>query len=98
MARRPRRSHNPAFKVKDALAALKGENTMSELATQFNVHPDQIKQWKYQLLEGVADVLDDKLKASKEPEIDVISLYAKIGQLTLEDDFLGEALAKASYE
>ena len=68
---------------------------MSELATQFDVHPNQIKQWKDQLLDGVWDVFDDKPKASKEPAIDVKSLYAKIGQLTLENDFWGEALAKA---
>jgi transposase-like protein len=93
--RRPRRNHSPAFEAKVALAALKGDKTMSELATQFDVHPNQIKQWKDQLLDGVTDVFDDKPKASKEPEIDVKSLHAKIDQLTLENDFLGEALAKA---
>lgn len=67
---------------------------MSELATQFDLHPNQIKQWKDQLLEGVADVFDDK-PGSKEPEIDVTSLHAKIGQLTLENDFLEGALATA---
>ena len=95
MARRPRRNHSPSFKATVALAALKGDKTMSELASQFDVHPNQIKQWKDQLLDGVTDVFDDKSKASKEPEIDVKSLHAKIGQLTLENDFLGEALAKA---
>ena len=65
---------------------------MSELATQFDVHPNQIKHWKDQLLDGVTDVFDDKPKASKEPAIDVKSLHAKIGQLTLENDFLGERL------
>lgn len=77
------------------MAALKGDKTMSELATQFDVHPNQIKQWKDQLLDGVTDVFEDKPKGPREPEIDVKSLHAKIGQLTLEDDFLGEALAKA---
>ena len=67
----------------------------SELSTQFDVHPNRIKHWKDQLLDGVTDVFDDKPKASKAPEIDVKSLHAKIGQLTLENDFLGEALAKA---
>jgi len=94
MTRRPRRNHSPAFKAKVALAALKGDRTMSELATQFDLHPNQIKQWKDQLLAGVSDVFDDKPR-SKEPEIDVTSLHAKIGQLTLENDFLEGALAKA---
>jgi len=94
MARRPRRNHSPAFKAKVALAALKGDRTMSELAVQFDVHPNQIKQWKDQLLDGVADVFDDRPR-TKGPEIDVTALHAKIGQLTLENDFLGSALDKA---
>ncbi len=63
----------------------------SELATQFDVHPNQIKQWRDQLLDGVTDVFDDRPKATREPEIDVKSLHAEIGQLTadLENDFLG---------
>jgi len=95
MTRRPRRNHSPAFKAKVALAALKGDKTMSELANQFDVHPNQIKQWKDQLLSGVADVFDGKAKAAKAPEVDVKTLHAKIGELTLENDFLEGALAKA---
>lgn len=95
MTRRPRRNHSPAFKAKVALAALKGDRTMSELATQFDLHPNQIKQWKDQLLEGVTGVFDDTPKATKEPQIDVKSLHAKIGQLALENDFLEGALDKA---
>lgn len=94
MARRPRRNHSAAFKAKVALAALKGDKTMSELAAEFDLHPNQIKQWKDQLLDGVTDVFEDRPK-SKEPEIDLTSLHAKIGQLTLENDFLEGALAKA---
>ena len=95
MAKRPRRNHSPAFKAKVALSALKGDRTMSELAMQFDVHPNQIKQWKDQLLGGVTSVFDDKPKALKAPEINVKSLHAKIGQLTLENDFLEGALDKA---
>ena len=95
MTRRPRRNHSPAFKAKVALAALKGDRTMSELATQFDLHPNQIKQWKDPLLDGVSDVFDDKPKAPREPEIDIKSLHAKIGQLALENDFLEGALDKA---
>ena len=91
MARRPRQNHSPAFKAKVALAALKGDRTMRELATQFDVHPNQIKQWKDQLLGGVTSVFDEKPKASKVSEINVKSLHAKIGQLTLKNDFFGKS-------
>jgi transposase len=94
MTRRPRRNHSSAFKAKVALAALKGERTLSELAQHFDVHPNQIRQWKEQLLAGVQDVFDDGPKANKEPDIDVKTLHAKIGQLTLEKDFLEGALSK----
>ena len=94
MTRRPRRNHSSAFKAKVALAALKGERTMSELGQHFDLHPNQIKQWKDQLLEGVQGVFDDGPKAAKEPDVDVKTLHAKIGQLTLEKDFLEGALDK----
>ena len=86
MARRPRRNHSPAFKAKVALAALKGDRAMSELATQFDVHPNQIKKWKDQLLVGVTNAFVDTPR-TKAPEIDVTPLHAKIGQLTLESVF-----------
>jgi transposase len=95
MTKRPRRNHSPAFKAKVALAAIKGEKTMIELAQQFDVHPNQIKQWKDQLLDGAADVFDDGRKETAEPVVDVKSLHAKIGELTLENDFLAGALGKA---
>ena len=57
MSRRPRRNHTPAFKAKVALAAIKGERTLADLAQQFDVHPNQITQWKAQLLEGGHDCM-----------------------------------------
>lgn len=81
MTRRPRCNHSPAFKAKVALAALKGEQTLAELAQIYDVHPNQIKQWKDRLADGMAGVFEDGPKA-KEPEIDVKTLHAKIGQLT----------------
>ena len=59
MSKRPRRNHAPAFKAKVALAAIKGEKTLAELAHQFDVHPNQITHWKTQLLEGAAGSIQD---------------------------------------
>ena len=92
MARRPRRNHSPAFKAKVAVAAIKGEKTLIELAQDFDVHPNQIKQWRDQLLEGATGVFGEAPKTEPEPTIDVKTLHAKIGELTLENDFLSGAL------
>jgi transposase len=79
-----------------ALAALKGEKTLLELAQQFDVHANQITQWKSQLLEGAAGVFGGDAKAEPaEAAVDVKTLHAKIGQLALENDFLEGALTKA---
>jgi len=96
MSRRPRRNHTAAFKAKVALAAVRGELTLTELAQQFDVHPNQVTQWKAQLLEGAAGVFESAAgSGSATPAIDLKSLHAKIGELTLENDFLGGALSKA---
>ena len=95
MTRRLRRNHSPAFKAKVALAAIRGEQTLAELAQQFDVHPNQIKQWKEHLLAGMPEVFDGGVKKAVAPESDVTALHAKIGQLTLENDFLAGALSKA---
>ena len=94
MTKRPRRNHSPAFKAKVAVAAIKGEKTLIELAQDFDVHPNQIKQWRDQLLEGATGVFGDAAKAEPEPVIDVKTLHAKIGELTLENDFLSGALGR----
>lgn len=88
-----RRNHGAPFKAQVALAAVKGDTTLAELAEQFSVHPTQINEWKPQLLARAADVFDGTKSPSDIP--DLKSLHAKIGQLALEKDFLEGALIKA---
>lgn len=92
--RRPRRNHSPQFKAKVALTALRGEHTLAELAEQFDVHPNQITQWKLQAVENMAAAFD-KDAAGEIAEAERKDLHAKIGQLTLERDFLERAFSKA---
>lgn len=90
--RRTRRNHSASFKAKVALSAIKGDKTLAGIAEQFDVHPNQISDWKQQMLEGASMVFDGPRK-NKEP--DLKELHAKIGELTLENDFLEKALTKA---
>jgi transposase len=94
MARRTRRTHNPTFKAKMALAAIKGEKTLAELAQQYDVHPNQITAWKVQVLDGAAGLFGGGATETV-PAVDLKVLHAKIGELTLENDFLAGALSKA---
>ena len=93
MSRRPRRNHSPAFKAKVALAAVQGTETLADLSHRFDVHPNQIAQWKTQLLERAAQVFGET--GPGEAPVDLKALHAKIGQLALENDFLESALTKA---
>ena len=93
MPRRPRRNHSPAFKAKVALEALKGEEPLITIAERFDVHPNQITKWKRQLLEGAAAVFGES-EETKETGPSIGELHAKIGELTMECDFLSGALGR----
>jgi transposase-like protein len=98
MSKRIRRNHSPAFKAKVALAAIKGEKTLAELAQLHDVHATQITAWKAHLVEAAPGLFGVGLTGrSSEPEVDLKTLHAKIGELTLENDFLSAALGKAGY-
>jgi transposase-like protein len=92
--KRNRRNHAASFKAKVALAALKGDRTLAELAEQFDVHPKQITDWKRQLSEN-ADQLFGRTHQQREDEAEKIKvLHAKIGELTMERDFLEHGLER----
>ena len=96
MTRRTRRNHSPAFKAKVALAGIKGEKTLADLAQQYDVHANQITMWKSHLVDSAAEVFGSG-SAAKEavPAVDLKTLHAKIGELALENNFLAGALGKA---
>lgn len=92
MSKRPRRNHAPVFKAKVALEALKGDQTIVELSQRYQVHPNQITDWKKQLLEHAAEVFSKDRKTELGPNVK--DLHAKIGQLSMENDFLAGALGR----
>jgi transposase-like protein len=92
MTKRKRRNHTSAFKAKVAVAALKGERTLSELAEQYDVHPNQMQDWKKRLVEGAEDVFGGHAAGTEHNEREIGKLHAKIGQLAMENDFLAKVL------
>ena len=94
MAKRKRRNHSSSFKAKVALEALRGELTLSEIAEKYALHTNQIQRWKHDLVEGAADVFGGNKQERKDTETEIEKLHAKIGQLTMERDFLSKALSR----
>jgi transposase-like protein len=92
--RRKRRNHGAAFKAKVALEAVKGEKTLAELAEQFEVHPNQIITWKRQLTESADQLFERGRAGVSDSERETNELHAKIGRLTMENDFLSKALGR----
>lgn len=94
MTIRKRRNHTATFKAKVALEALKGEWTLSELAEKHNLHPNQIQRWKNMLTDRAVDVFGSGERHRKDTEAEIDKLHSKIGQLTMERDFLSKALGR----
>ena len=90
--RRPRRNHSPAFKARVALEAIRGEKTVAQIAAHHQVHGNQVTTWKQQALENLAGTFDSAPSQDCQQRID--QLHAKIGELTVERDFLERALGK----
>jgi transposase len=90
-----RRKHSPSFKARVALEALKGEETIAELANRFEVHPSQIRKWKNSLVEGAVGIFGGDQAQKKNDEATLVArLYQEIGQLKVERDFLDKALGR----
>lgn len=92
--KKTRRKFTSEFKSKVSLEALKERYSLSELAGRFELHPNQISQWKQEFLEKSKDVFDKKTTQPVEKEVDLDKLYAKIGKLEVERDFLKKNLKK----
>lgn len=92
--RRKRRNHSAKFKAKVAIATIRADKTLVELAEQYDVHPNQIQDWRRKLLDGAEEVFDRSGRQAEETEHKVKELHAKIGQLTMERDFLEQGLER----
>ena len=94
MTRRKRRNHTASFRAKLALAAMRGEHTLAELAEQFDVHPNQIQCWKKRLVDTAEDIFGGNAVEAQHTEREIEKLHSKIGQLTTEQDFLSKFLGR----
>jgi transposase-like protein len=91
--RRPRRNHSAKFKAQVALEAFRGEKTIAEIAAHHEVHATQVTAWKNQALESLVGIFGGQMAGTDDKER-IRELHAKIGELTVEKDFLSDALGK----
>jgi transposase len=90
-----RRKHSPAFKAKVALEAMRGDKTIAEIASQYEIHPNQIMQWKKQLAEEAAGIFENgQTRKPQDGKVLIKKLYQEIGQLKVEKDFLEDSLGR----
>ena len=89
-----RRNFTDQFKAKVALEALRGDKTIQEIAAKYQVHPNQVSTWKRQAMDGMADLFSKGGKPSGPSDAEIKELHAKIGRLTIENDFLAQGLKK----
>ena len=95
MSKMKRKRYSAEFKAKVALEAIKGEETLAELATRFGLHPNMITNWKRQAIDNMAEGFSSKAKKNASTdEAQIKELHAKIGQLTIERDFLAKAFGR----
>ena len=87
-----RKKHSPQFKAKVALAAIKNDETIAQIASRFGVHPNMVSTWKRQMLEGAADIFDQNHNSRKQGQAETNELYRQIGKLKVENDFLSRKL------
>ncbi len=90
--KRPRRNHSASFRAKVALAAARGDRTLAELADHYDVHPNQIQEWRRKLVDNAGQLFERGAERAKDGEHKLKELHAKIGQLTMERDFLSAKL------
>ena len=87
-----RKKHSPQFKAKVALATIQNDETIAQIASRFGVHPTMVSIWKWQMLEGVADIFDKNHNSRKQSQTQTDELYRQIGKLKVENDFLSRKL------
>ena len=95
MSKTKRKRYAAEFKAKVALEAIRGEQTVSELASRYGLHPNMITNWKRQAIDNMAEAFSGKVDRTRDnEEARIKDLHAKIGQLTVERDFLAKAFGR----